>query len=406
MQSGEDTIKVSSAVCKGRVGQTTVLVHRGDIGPDVMKSELAGGERSRSNSDVSNSDPMTNVNQKNKSSVSVFLVVGLSESEEPQPLLFLLFLCIYLTTVIGNIVILTLISSDRRLHTPMYFFLAILSINDIILSSITIPKLLFILFTAQKTILYSECVTQLLLFQLFVVSECYLLAAMAYDRYVAVCFPLNYTLIMSRAVRFRMVVACLACGLGNLIVQAFSISHLDFCGPNRVDHFFCDVTPLFKLSCSGKQFGEVMFFIVVIITGVAPLTFIMVSYGWIIAEITKIASSQGRFRTFSTCSSHFTVVTLYFTSGTLCYIWPLSTYAMDKDVKAVAVLYAIMTPMLNPIIYSLRNKEVKQSFAAASTSFPISLIVMGLHADNVLNHFSLELKFLVPPVSLYQQSFL
>ncbi|XP_063794536.1 olfactory receptor 8D1-like [Pseudophryne corroboree] len=303
-----------------------------------------------------NSDPMALVGRENESSVSVFLIVGLSESEETQPLLFLMFLCIYLTTVIGNIVIIALISLDQQLHTPMYFFLANLSIIDIILSSITVPKLLSIL----KTILYSECVTQLLFFQCFVVVECYLLAAMAYDRYVAICFPLNYMLIMSRTVRIGLVIACLACGIGNLIVQVYSISHLDYCGPNRVDHFFCDVTPLFKLACSGKQIGEVMSFIVAVITGGMPLTVIVVSYGRIISEITKISSSRGRFKTFSTCSSHFTVVTLYFTSGTISYIWPLSTYAMDKDVKLLAVLYAILTPMLNPIIYSLRNKDVKQ----------------------------------------------
>ncbi|XP_075042430.1 olfactory receptor 1J2-like [Mixophyes fleayi] len=301
------------------------------------------------------------VNNENKSSVSMFLVVGFSESTEPQLLLFLVFLCIYLITVLGNILILTVISSDQRLHTPMYFFLANLSIIDIILSSITVPRLLFILLTAQKSVLFSECITQLLFFQFFVVIECYLLAVMAYDRYVAICFPLNYTLIMSRAVRFKMVTVCWAFGLGNSVVQAFSISHLDFCGPNRVDHFFCDVTPLLKLSCSDKLFGEAMFLMIVVITGTVPLTFILVTYGRIISEVTKIRSSRGRFKTFSTCGSHFTVVTLYFTTGTLCYIWPFFTDAMDKDVKVVAVLYSIMTPMSNPIIYSLRNREVKRA---------------------------------------------
>ncbi|XP_063794534.1 olfactory receptor 5A2-like [Pseudophryne corroboree] len=308
---------------------------------------------------------MAVVGWKNKSSVSVFLIVGLSESEEPQPLLFLMFLCIYLTTAIGNIMILSLISLDRRLHTPMYFFLANLSIIDIIVSSITVPKLLSILLTAQKSILYSECITQLILFQLFAVTECYVLAAMAYDRYVAICFPLNYTLIMSRVVRIRLVIACWAYGLVNSLVQAFSISSLDFCGPNTVDHFFCDVTPLLKLSCSATPFAEAMFFIVVLITGMVPLILILVSYGRIIAEITKISSSRGRFKTFSTCASHFTVVALYYISGLFSYIWPLATYAMDKDVKVVAVLYTILTPMLNPIIYSLRNREVVQALKKA-----------------------------------------
>ncbi|XP_075042431.1 olfactory receptor 1J2-like [Mixophyes fleayi] len=308
---------------------------------------------------------MVNNDQKNKSSVSMFLVVGLSESTEPQLLLFLVFLCIYLITVLGNILILTVISSDQRLHTPMYFFLANLSIIDITLSSITVPRLLFILFTAQKYVLFSECVTQLLFFQFFVVIECYLLAVMAYDRYVAICFPLNYTLIMSRAVRFKMISACWACGLGNSVVQAFSISHLDFCGPNRVDNLFCDINPLLKLSCSDKWLGEAMFLPVAITTGTVPLAIILVTYGRIISEIAKIKSNRGRFKTFSTCGSHFTVVNLYFTTGTLCYIWPFFTDAMDKDVKVVAVLYSIMTPMLNPIIYSLRNREVKRALRKA-----------------------------------------
>ncbi|XP_063794531.1 olfactory receptor 5A2-like [Pseudophryne corroboree] len=247
----------------------------------------------------------------------------------------------------------------------MYFFLANLSIIDIIFSSVTVPKLLFILLTAQKSILYSECVTQLSFFQFFVVAECYLLAVMAYDRYVAICFPLNYTLIMSREVRFRMVIACWACGLVNSVVQAFSISHLDFCGPNIVEHFFCDVTPLFKLSCSDTRVGEAVFLVVVIVAGMVPLTFILVTYGRIIAAVTKISSSRGRYKTFSTCASHFTVVALYYGSGIFSYIWPSSTYAMDKDVKVVAVLYTIMTPMLNPIIYSLRNRNVKQALKKA-----------------------------------------
>ncbi|KAG9470657.1 hypothetical protein GDO78_017093, partial [Eleutherodactylus coqui] len=260
----------------------------------------------------------------NQSTVSVFLVVGLCDSDEPQFVLFLIFLAIYLITILGNIVILSVISSDQRLHTPMYFFLANLSIIDIIFSSVTVPKLLFILLTAQKATSFSDCITQLSFFQFFVVAECYLLAVMAYDRYVAICFPLNYTLIMSREVRFRMVLAC-------------------------------------WLSCSDTRLGEAIFLLVVVFAGMGPLTFILVTYGRIIAAVTKISTSKGRSKTFSTCASHFTVVALYYGSGIFSYIWPSSTYTMDKDVKVVAVLYTIMTPMLNPIIYSLRNREVKRA---------------------------------------------
>ncbi|XP_077137598.1 olfactory receptor 1f45-like [Ranitomeya variabilis] len=295
----------------------------------------------------------------NQSSVSIFLVVGLCDTEEPQFIIFLVFLGIYLITIIGNIVILSVISFDKRLHTPMYFFLANLSIIDIIFSSITVPKLLFILVTGQKATSFSGCVTQLSFFQFFVVAECYLLAIMAYDRYVAICFPLNYTLIMSQEVRIRSVIACWACGLVNSLVQAISISRLNFCGPNKVDHFFCDVTPLFKLSCSDTRLGEALFLIVVVVAGMGPLTFILVTYGRIISAVTKISTARGRSKTFSTCASHFTVVALYYGSGIFSYIWPSSTYAMNKDVKVVAVLYTIMTPMLNPIIYSLRNRDVK-----------------------------------------------
>ncbi|KAM3911209.1 olfactory receptor 5F1-like [Leptodactylus fuscus] len=302
---------------------------------------------------------------RNQSSVSFFLIVGLSETADPQIVLFLVFLAIYLITVIGNIIILCVISSDQRLHTPMYFFLANLAAVDIFLSSVTVPKLLLILATAQKSISYAGCITQLYFFQLFMVVECYILTVMAYDRYVAICFPLNYCLIMSREVRIRIVLACWASGLLNSVVQAVSISHLDFCSPNKVDHFFCDVTPLFKLSCSDTKVGEGLFMIVVVIAGMGPLIFILVTYGRIIVAVTKISTSKGRRKTFSTCASHFMVVALYYGSGIFSYIWPSSTYAMNKDVKVVAVLYTIMTPMLNPIIYSLRNREVKQAMMKA-----------------------------------------
>nr|DBA21258.1 TPA: hypothetical protein GDO54_017930 [Pyxicephalus adspersus] len=264
--------------------------------------------------------------QLNHTFVSDFMVVGLSEDKDPQPLLFLVFLCIYLITVTGNILILSVISSSQRLHTPMYFFLANLSIIDIIFSSVTVPKLLFILATAQKSTSFFNCVTQLSLFQFFVVAECYLLAVMAYDRYVAICFPLNYMLIISKEVCIRM------------------------------------------LSCSDTRLGEAVFLLVVVVAGMGPLTFILVTYGRIIAAVSKISTSKGRFKTFSTCASHFTVVALYYGSGIFSYIWPSSTYAMDKDVKVLAVLYTIMTPMLNPIIYSLRNQEVKRALKKALES--------------------------------------
>ncbi|KAG8447337.1 hypothetical protein GDO86_014705 [Hymenochirus boettgeri] len=308
---------------------------------------------------------MSRAGQNNESSVFVFMVVGLTNSTEPQIFLFLVFLYIYLITIAGNLLILTLISTDQRLQTPMYFFLANLSIIDMIFSSITVPNLLVVLVTAQRSVSYLGCITQLWFFQFFVVAECYLLAVMAYDRFVAICFPLNYTLLMCRSLQVRLVVACWTCGLVNSLIQTVSISQQDFCGPNVVDHFFCDVTPLFKLSCSDTRIGETVFLLVVALAGMGPLIFIIGTYTRIISAITKISPGRGQYKTFSTCASHFTVVALYYGSGIFSYIWPSSTYAMDKDIKVVAVLYTVMTPMLNPIIYSLRNREVKEAMRKA-----------------------------------------
>ncbi|XP_075690680.1 olfactory receptor 5F1-like [Rhinoderma darwinii] len=358
-----ETLKLSQSCSVAEVTQSQEVLSKDflNVYMRAERTEHVAGARGK----TVNSCSMENSKAKNQSSVSFFLIVGLSDTADPQVHLFLVFLAVYLITVVGNIVILNVIYSDRRLHTPMYFFLANLAAVDIFLSSVTVPKLLFILVTAQKSISYAGCITQLYFFQLFMVVECYILTVMAYDRYVAICFPLNYTLIMSRAVRIRIVLTCWASGLLNSVVQAVSIGHLDFCNPNKVDHFFCDVTPLFKLSCSDTKVGEGLFMIVVVIAGMGPLIFILVTYGRIIAAVTKISTSNGRLKTFSTCASHFMVVALYYGSGIFSYIWPSSTYAMDKDVKVVAVLYTIMTPMLNPIIYSLRNREVKQALRKA-----------------------------------------
>nr|XP_033817876.1 olfactory receptor 5V1-like [Geotrypetes seraphini] len=302
---------------------------------------------------------MEDTKRENYSSVTEFIIVGLSSVQEPQIFLFFIFLIIYLITLIGNLLILTLISKDSRLRSPMYFFLANLSMVDIVFSSSTVPNLLANLVGMKKTISFYGCIIQLGFFQYFVVAECYLLAVMAYDRYVAICHPLTYAIRMSRKVRLCLAASCWVSGFINSMVQVISVTSLDFCGPNVVDYFLCDVTPLFKLACSNVVASETIYMVVVAVAGMGPLTFILATYACIITAILKMRSTAGRRRTFSTCGSHFIVVGLYYGSGIFSYIWPTSTYAMDKDVKVVAVLYTIITPMLNPIIYSLRNREVK-----------------------------------------------
>nr|XP_033817900.1 olfactory receptor 10A2-like [Geotrypetes seraphini] len=182
---------------------------------------------------------------------------------------------------------------------------------------------------------------------------------MAYDRYVAICYPLNYTLIMDRKTRAKLLVGCWFAGLVNLIVEASSISTLDFCGPNKIDHFFCDFTPLLKLSCSDISIHEIIFVVVVVFCGMIPFLLIVASYGCIVDAILKIRSADGRRKSFSTCTSHLLVVTLFYLSGIYSYMRPYSKNTVDEEVKVVAVIYTVLTPMMNPLIYSLRNKEVK-----------------------------------------------
>ncbi|XP_029471124.1 olfactory receptor 1019-like [Rhinatrema bivittatum] len=297
--------------------------------------------------------------QWNHSTVTEFLIIGLASAQEPHIFLFLVFLIIYFITLMGNLLILILITSDSRLHSPMYFFLANLSFIDLTCASITVPKMLENFLSDKKSISFLSCIMQLCCFQFFIVVECYLLAAMAYDRYVAICYPLNYALIMDRKTRVKLVAGCWFAGLVNLTVEAISVSTLNFCGPNKIDHFFCDFTPLLKLSCSDISIHEIIFVVVVIFCGMIPFLLISASYGCIVAAILKIRSAEGRRKTFSTCASHLLVVTLFYLSGIYSYIRPYSKNIVDEEVKVVAVIYTILTPMMNPLIYSLRNKEVK-----------------------------------------------
>nr|XP_033798008.1 olfactory receptor 1019-like [Geotrypetes seraphini] len=303
-------------------------------------------------------DRMKCYESSNCSIVTEFIIVGLTNTQEQYIFLFLAFLIIYLITLIGNFLIFTLITNDSRLHNPMYFFLANLSFVDLSCASITIPNMLDNFLSDRKSISFLGCITQLCCFQFFVVVECYLLAAMAYDRYVAICYPLSYALMMDRKTCAKLMFGCWVSGLVNLTVEAVSISTLDFCGPNKIDHFFCDFAPLLKLSCSDTTMNQIIFVVVVVLCGMIPFLLIAASYGFIINAILKIRSTEGRHKTFSTCSSHLLVVTLFYFSGTYSCIRPYYENTEDKEVKVTAMIYTTLTPMLNPLIYSLRNKEV------------------------------------------------
>ncbi|XP_030047880.1 olfactory receptor 5V1-like [Microcaecilia unicolor] len=294
----------------------------------------------------------------NYSTVSEFIILGLSDVEELMRWLFLVFLLVYLSTVLGNTLIIAVILSESSLHTPMYFFLGNLSFLDVSCSSIILPKMLSNLFSGRKTISFVGCFLQMFFFQLLAGTECFLLAVMAYDRYVAICKPLNYSLIMNQKVCLALLVFSWFLSFLNSTIHTVAASQLTFCGPNGINHFFCDVPPLYKISCSDTSLNEKALLTAGMFVGVGPCLFITLSYIIIISAILKISSTEKRIKAFSTCASHLTVVVLFYGTGTFSYIRSLPGFSFDKG-KVIPLLYSTITPMLNPLIYSLRNREVK-----------------------------------------------
>ncbi|XP_029435399.1 olfactory receptor 6F1-like [Rhinatrema bivittatum] len=278
--------------------------------------------------------------------------------------LFLLFLVIYIITIIGNVAIMAITIVEPRLHTPMYFFLSNFSFMEIWYTSVTIPKMLRDFLVQDKTISISGCIAQCYFFFLFAAIENYLMAVMAYDRYLAICNPLRYTIIMVPwlccLLAFGSWVSCIIYSL----LPLFSLNKLSFCGPNQINHFFCDVAPLLSLSCTDITSLKLYFFSLAWIMLFSCLLFTIVSYAYILFTIFRISSVSGRQKAFSTCGSHLTVVIINYGAVIYLYVRPTGRQALQSD-KVVSVIYSVVTPLLNPIIYSLRNKEVKESLRKA-----------------------------------------
>ncbi|GAB1300617.1 Olfactory receptor [Apodemus speciosus] len=295
----------------------------------------------------------------NQSSVSEFLLLGLSrQPQQQQQLLFLLFLIMYLATVLGNILIILAISTDSRLHTPMYFFLSNLSFMDVCFSSTTVPKVLAIYILGSQTISFSGCLTQLYFLCVFAGMDDYLLAVMAYDRYVAICYPLHYTTKMTHQLCTLLVVGSWVVANLNCLLHALLIARLSFCGNNIIPHFFCDATPLLKLSCSDTQLNELMIHTEGAVVMVTPFACILISYIYITYAVLRVSSPRGRWKAFSTCGSHLAVVCLFYGTIISLYFNPSSSHSPGRDMAA-AMMYTVVTPMLNPFIYSLRNRDMK-----------------------------------------------
>nr|XP_051710330.1 olfactory receptor 5A1-like [Oryctolagus cuniculus] len=297
---------------------------------------------------------------RNDSTVTNFILLGFSERPELQVMLFLLCLGIYFMTLAGNLGLIVLIRMDSHLHSPMYFFLGNLSFVDISYTSSVAPKMLCDFFQEQKVISFVGCAAQFFFFLGMGGTECCLLAAMAYDRYAAISNPLLYTALMSPTICVGMAITAYAGGLLTGLVQTSSIFQLHFCEPRVINHFFCDLPPLLGLSCSSTFISQVVNFLVVCAVGGTSALVVLVSYGYIIATVMKIHSTQGRIKAFSTCASHLTTVILFYGSGLFSYLHSTVGYSRDQD-KVASMFYSAVIPMLNPIIYSLRNKEIKDA---------------------------------------------
>ncbi|XP_042639285.1 olfactory receptor 18-like [Orycteropus afer afer] len=296
----------------------------------------------------------------NLTAVSEFLLLGLPEDRELQPLLFGLFLSMYLITVFGNLLIILAVSSDPYLHTPMYFFLSNLSLTDIGFISTTLPKILVNIQTQKKSITYVGCLTQVSFFYLLGCLDCMFLTAMAYDRFVAICHPLNYRVIMNPRLCGLLVLISFFFSLLDSLLHISMVSQLTFCTDVQIPSFFCDPPQLFKLACSDTSTNIILIYCIGAIFGVVPVSGILLSYTRIVSSILKVSSSGGKYKAFSTCGSHLSVVCLFYGTGLGVYLSSAVPSSSRKSV-VISVMYTMVTSMLNPFVYSLRNRDIKRA---------------------------------------------
>ncbi|XP_003422797.2 olfactory receptor 5AN6-like [Loxodonta africana] len=298
--------------------------------------------------------------ERRNSTVTQFIFLGFYEFPKLTIVLFSIFLGIYLLTVTWNLGLITLIRMDSHLHTPMYFFLSNLSFLDICYVSTISPRMLSDFFKKHKFISFVGCTMQYFFLSILGLTECCLLASMTYDRYAAICNPLLYTAIMSPTLCLQMLVGSWISGFFGSFTQLCALLQLHFCGQNIINHFFCDLPQLMILSCSDTFFLQVIFSVLTVIFGLTSVLVIIISYGYIVATVLKITSAEGRSKAFNTCASHLIVVILFYGSGIFVYLWPSSDGSLSQS-KFASVLYTAVIPMLNPLIYSLRNKEIKDT---------------------------------------------
>ncbi|XP_072486512.1 olfactory receptor 2D2-like [Notamacropus eugenii] len=302
------------------------------------------------------------MSQTNQTWVTEFFLLGLSDDPQTQLLLFVLFLAVYLGTILGNLLLTALVLLDSQLHTPMYFFLCNLSLTDLCLSTTIVPQTLIHMLSRKKLISFTGCVVQLLLILFFGCTQCSLLAVMSYDRYLAICDPMHYPLIMTWRVCGLLALGCWFSGFVASLVDTTFTLILPYQGDNRIAHFICEPPALLIVASADTHISEMGIFLMGVVILLAPVSLIMISYVCIIVSVVKMKTASGRLKAFSTCGSHLIVVIIFYGSGIINYMTPKSAKALGK---MVSVSYAVINPMLNPLIYSLRNKDVKRAFRNA-----------------------------------------
>ncbi|NWS74596.1 O1038 protein, partial [Crotophaga sulcirostris] len=305
-----------------------------------------------------------NMVEGNDTFAAEFVLLGFTNQKELQVTCFVLFLAIYVVTLIGNLGVIVLIRIDLCLRTPMYFFLSHLSLLDICYSSTIIPQTLLNFLVEKKVISYARCATQLFSFATCATTECYVLAAMAYDRYVAICRPLLYSVVMSQRLCFGLLAGAYLVGGISSFIHTVSVFRLPFCQSRKINHFFCDGPPLLALSCSDTHVSEVMVSALVGFNVLSTTVFILASYLLVLSNILRMHSATGQHKAFSTCASHLVSIALYYGSSLFMYLRPSSRHSLGHD-KVVSVLYSVAVPMLNPLIYSLRNRDMKNAMRKA-----------------------------------------
>ncbi|XP_073402948.1 olfactory receptor 5G3-like [Dendrobates tinctorius] len=300
------------------------------------------------------------MHEKNATFVTQFLLLGFQVIHGKRLFLFCLFIVIYFMIICGNLLIITLVSMSKNLHTPMYFFISQLSISDILLPTDIVPNLLHVLLNNGGTLTFDDCITQFYFFGVLETFECFLLAVMSYDRYVAICNPLRYTSVMTSGHCVILTLFCFLFVLSLILIYTITIANLNFCGANTIDHLFCDVVPLIDLACSDTFIIHLEMFLLATPSVFIPATIIVVSYTYIVVAVLRIPSSTGRQKAFSTCISHLTVVSIFY--GTLFSIYVVPSKGLTLTVsKIISLLYTVFTPLINPIIYSLRNEDIKKA---------------------------------------------